>query len=316
MRVLWLIQSYEVHAFDLLAEDLRNYMEVDLVPLTANEQRNMADVLDNLPLGSYDRVMTTLRTKKEMRQWRVMRKVPNLVVFEYDACQNYLPAGKYKGRFSRHYRRLGGPRVIVSGATVAKKLSAEGFDACFLPKGYDSRCIYPRSGLRDIFLGFLGSLDAEVYSGRKEFIERQVKMHGLQILRTAPGEEYARTLSRITIFVSADIGLGEYMAKNFEAMAAGCLLMTFDQGEVENSAVGLQDMVNVVLFQDEKTFNQKLTMLIENKLLVERIAAAGMALAREEFAYDRLGERLANCLKRELLPRSNRLSFVDRLPWG
>lgn len=315
MRLLWLIQSYEVHAFDLLVDAMRDHMEVDLVRLTSDQQRNMTKVLESLDFDQYDRIMTTLRTKKEMRQWKVMRNIPNLVIFEYDACQNYLPGGKYEGRFSRHYRRLGGPRIIVSGAAVAKKLTAEGFDACFLPKGYDSRCIYPRQGARDISLGFLGSLEAKVYAERKVFIDRQVTSHGLQVLRTAPGEEYAKMLSRIRIFVSADIGLGEYMAKNFEAMAAGCLLLTFDQGDTENEAVSFQDMVNVVLFQDEKSFNQKLALLLDDPALVARISAAGTALARKQFAYDKLGERLASCLKRELHSRSGHLSLVDRLPW-
>ncbi|SDS88525.1 glycosyltransferase family protein [Pseudomonas oryzae] len=313
MRVLWLIQSYEVHAFDLLAEALREHAEVELVRLDADEQDDLAATLRRFDFARYDRVMTTLRTKKEMRQWRVLRTVPNLVVFEYDACQNYLAGGKYQGRFSRHYRRLGGPRLIVSGAEVARRLAAEGFDAHFLPKGYDSRSIYPRDVERDIFLGFIGRLDARVYQGRKAFIERQVDAHGLQVLRTAPGEDYARSLSRIRIFVSADIGLGEYMAKNFEAMAAGCLLMTYDQGELEDRATGLVDMHNVVLFRDESEFEGKLARLVADPPLVERIAAAGAALARERFAYDRMGTRLADCLRQPLLPRSTYLSWRDRL---
>lgn len=313
MRVLWLIQSYEVHAFDLLAEALREHAEVDLVRLDASEQDDLARVLKRFDLARYDRVMTTLRTKKEMRQWRALRSVPNLVVFEYDACQNYLVGGKYEGRFSRHYRSLGGPRLIVSGAEVARRLAAEGFDAHFMPKGYDSRSVYPRLVERDIFLGFIGRLDAKVYQGRKAFIERQVAAHGLQVLRTKPGEDYARALSRIRIFVSADIGLGEYMAKNFEAMAAGCLLMTFDQGEIEDRATGLVDMQNVVLFRDEYEFKEKLSQLEADQQLVSRIAESGAVFAREHFAYDRMGDRLADCLRQPLASRSAQLGWRDRL---
>lgn len=315
MRVLWLIQSYEVHAFDLLADALRGHAEVDLVRLDAAEQDDLARVFERFDFARYDRVMTTLRTKKEMRQWRVLRAVPNLVVFEYDACQNYLAGGKYAGRFSRHYRRLGGPRLIVSGAEVARRLAAEGFDAHFMPKGYDSRSIYPRPVERDIFLGFIGRLDAKVYQGRKAFIERQVAAHGLQVLRTAPGEDYAQALSRIQIFVSADIGLGEYMAKNFEAMAAGCLLMTYDQGEIENRAIGLVDMKNVVLFSDDREFEAKLAQLAADPRLVSRIAEAGAVFARTHFAYDRMGACLAECLLQPLVPRSAHLSWRDRLGW-
>ncbi|WP_421682586.1 glycosyltransferase family 1 protein [Stutzerimonas urumqiensis] len=313
MRVLWLIQSYEVHAFDLLADALREHADVELVRLDANEQDDLAATFKRFDFAYYDRVMTTLRTKKEMRQWRVLRTVPNLVVFEYDACQNYLSGGKYKGRFSRHYRRLGRPRLIVSGAEVAQRLAAEGFDAHFLPKGFDPRIIYPRDVERDIFLGFIGRLDAKVYQERKAFIERQVGAHGLQVLRTAPGEDYAHSLSRIRIFVSADIGLGEYMAKNFEAMAAGCLLMTYNQGELENRATGLVDMCNVVLFRDESEFEDKLAQLVTDPSLVERIAVAGTALARERFSYDRMGACLANYLRQPLQPLSTYLSWRDRL---
>lgn len=313
MRVLWLIQSYEVHAFDLLADALRECVEVDLVRLDAAEQEDLSRVFKRFDFARYDRVMTTLRTKKEMRQWRVLREVPNLVVFEYDACQNYLAGSKYEGRFSRHYRRLGGPRLIVSGAEVAGRLVAEGFDAHFMPKGYDSRSIYPREVERDIFLGFIGRLDAKVYQGRKAFIERLVATHGLQVLRTAPGEDYAQTLSRIRIFVSADIGLGEYMAKNFEAMAAGCLLMTYDQGEIEDHATGLADMQNVVLFRSEQDFEEKLSQLVADEQLVSRIAESGAAFAREHFAYDRMGTRLADCLRQPLVPRSAHLGWSDRL---
>lgn len=313
MRVLWLIQSYEVHAFDLLAEALREHAEVDLIRLDATEQGDLARVLKRFDFSRYDRVMTTLRTKKEMRQWRVLRSLPNLVVFEYDACQNYLAGGKYEGRFSRQYRRLGSPRLIVSGAGVARRLAAEGFDAHFMPKGYDSRSVYPRTVERDIFLGFIGRLDAKVYQGRKEFIERRIAAHGLQVLRTTPGEDYAQTLSRIRIFVSADIGLGEYMAKNFEAMAAGCLLLAYDQGEIENRAAGLADMQNVVLFRDEREFDEKLSQLVADPQLVSQIAESGAAFAREHFAYDRMGGRLADCLRQPLASRSTRLAWRDRL---
>jgi glycosyltransferase involved in cell wall biosynthesis len=313
MRVLWLIQSYEVHAFDLLAAALCEHVEVDLVRLDADEQNDLARVIESFDLARYDRVMVTLRTKKEMRQWSVLRSVPNLVVFEYDACQNYLAGGKYEGRFSRHYRRLGGPRLIVSGADVCRRLVAEGFDAHFMPKGFDPRSIYPRAAERDIFLGFIGRLNAKVYQGRKAFIERQVAAHGLQVLRTAPGDDYARTLSRIQIFVSADIGLGEYMAKNFEAMAAGCLLMTYDLGEIENCAIGLVDMQNVVLFRDEREFEEKLSQLVADEQLLSRVAESGAAFAREHFAYDRMGARLADCLRQPLIPRCAQLGWRDRL---
>lgn len=315
MRVLWLIQSYEIHAFDVLADALSVYADVDVVRLSSVEQDNLDSVFKALDFNAYDRVMTTLRTKKEMRQWRTMRAIPNLVIFEYDACQNYLKSSKYRGKFSLYYRRLGCPRLIVSGSGVAQKLKSEGFDAHFIPKGYDARLIVTGDTRRDIELGFIGSLSAKVYRERKLFIERLIPEKGLQILRTDPGEAYGRALARIRIFVSADIMLGEYMAKNFEAMAAGCVLMTYDQGVLENQSVGFIDMHNVVLFSDANSFDEKLDLLKANPDLLDKISRNGAAFAREYLAYDRMGSRLAAALEKPLQPRMSKVSCRDWLGW-
>ncbi len=314
MKILWLIQSYEVHAFEVLADALAHYAEVELVRLTAEDQDRLGVTLKRFDFPAYDRVMTILRTKKEMRQWRAFRVIPNLVIFEYDACQNYMPGGKYEGKFSRHYRRLGGPRLIVSGAQVADRLKNEGFEAHFMPKGYDPRVIQNSCEVRDIPLAFVGRLKADMYKSRKDFIEEQAKRHGLQVLQTAPGQAYAQMLSRIQIFVSADVGLGEYMAKNFEAMAAGCLLLTYSQGELENRAVGFEDMKNVVLFRNQQEFDERLQLLRDEPGLLEKIAEAGAIYAREAFAYDRMGQRLFGLLEKPLTPRAQVRGWRSYLP--
>lgn len=313
MRVLWLIQSYEVHAFDLLAEALSFFVEIELATLDSNDQDNLKLTFSNFDFGKYDIVMTTLRTKKEMRQWRVMATIPNLVIFEYDACQNYMKNSKYSGHFSRYYKQLGGPRIIVSGAEVAKKLRAEGFDAHFLPKGYDSRIIDNQETLRDIPLAFVGRLNRPVYAQRKAMINFCQQEYGLQILETQSSKDYATLLSRIKIFLSADIGLGEYMAKNFEAMAAGCLLFTYSQGDTENEALGFKDMHNVVLYHDKADLDKKMALLRENDLLVKKIALEGSILARNVFAYDKMGDRLAKILQEPLMMRVIQKNWLHKL---
>ena len=66
-------------------------------------------------------------------------------------------------------------------------------------------------------------------------------------------------LNRIRFFVSADIGMGEYMIKNFEAMACGCVLLAYDQGELENEALGFIDMHNIVLYRRLDELRDKLS---------------------------------------------------------
>ncbi|WP_202985136.1 glycosyltransferase, partial [Klebsiella pneumoniae] len=97
--------------------------------------------------------------------------------------------------------------------------------------------------------------------------------------RTKSGEDYCNTLNRIRFFVSADVGMGEYMIKNFEAMACGCVLLAYDQGEEENRALGLQDMHNVVFYDSIPTLQEKLRRLRANPELARQIAENGRHLA-------------------------------------
>jgi hypothetical protein len=293
-------------------------MEVDFVPLDAKEQKNLKKTFAHLDLHKYDRVMTTLRTKKEMRQWKTMRKIPNHVIFEYDACQNYMVRSKYKGKFSHYYQKLGSPRIIVSGATVSKRLGNEGFESYFMPKGYDPRAIEDKRKDRDICMGFIGSLENDVYWERKQMIFRCQDKYSLQLFKTKSLEEYADKLNRIKYFVSADIGLGEYMAKNFEAMAAGCVLFTYSQGEYENRSLGLVDMENVVLYQSMEELDAKYNKLKSDNALSTKIAQAGQNLARDKFAYDKMGGQLANILKKPMsleLRKIKRRNFFS-FPWS
>jgi uncharacterized protein YlbG (UPF0298 family) len=293
-------------------------MEVDFVPLDAKEQKNLKKTFAHLDLYKYDRVMTTLRTKKEMRQWKIMREIPNHVIFEYDACQNYMVRSKYKGKFSRYYQKIGSPRIIVSGATVSKRLENEGFESYFMPKGYDPRAIEDKRKERDICMGFIGSLDNDVYCERKQMIFRCQEKYSLQLFKTKNLEEYADKLNRIKYFVSADIGLSEYMAKNFEAMAAGCVLFTYSQGEYENRSLGLVDMENVVLYQSMEELDAKYNKLKNDNDLSTKIAQAGQNLARDKFAYDKMGGALANILKKPMSSESRKIKSRNffSFPWS
>lgn len=104
-------------------------------------------------------------------------------------------------------------------------------------------------------------------------------------MRTEPGVAYCEALNRIRFFVSADIGLGEYMAKNFEAMACGCLLFAYRQGAGEEQALGLEDGVNVLLFDDQQTFLERLQQARSDAPWAAQIAARGAQFAREHLDY-------------------------------
>ncbi|WP_342649864.1 glycosyltransferase [Pseudomonas sp. REB1044] len=303
MRVLFLVQKEQRAILDRLYDGVVANCDCDLRWLSSDEQRNLRRYFKReVDVTRYDRIVFFLRFKQEIRQVAFIRTLPNLVILEHDAYQNYIPC-KYTGAFSAHYRKLPWARVISSGFTVSERLRQEGFDAVFVPKGYDERLLTDRGQPRDIELAFVGSTASVAYSGRKALLEELGQVENLVVTRTKSGEDYCNTLNRIRFFVSADVGMGEYMIKNFEAMACGCVLLAFDQGEAENRVLGLQDMHNVVLYDSIPTLRQKLGILRADPALAERIAAKGRELAVSGFSFSQVGRSIVDHMRPPLRPR-------------
>ncbi len=298
MKVLFLVQKEQRAILDRLYDGVAASCDCDLRWLSSDEQRNLRRYFrQHVDVTKYDRIVFFLRFKQEIRQAGFIRTVPNLVILEHDAYQNYIPC-KYTGKFSAHYRKLPWVRVLSSGFVVSERLREEGFDAVFVPKGYDQTLLADQGRERDIELAFVGSTNSVAYSGRKALLDELGRVETLVVTRTKSGEEYCDTLNRIRFFVSADVGMGEYMIKNFEAMACGCVLFAYDQGEAENRALGLQDMHNVVFYSDIPQLQEKLAILRNDPALAARIAVNGRDLAVSQFSFGAIGERIV----RELEP--------------
>ncbi|MDH0746570.1 glycosyltransferase [Pseudomonas sp. GD03842] len=303
MKVLFLVQKEQRAILDRLYEGVAAHCECDLRWLTSDEQRHLRRYFrQHVDVSKYDRIVFFLRFKQEIRQASFIRTVPNLVILEHDAYQNYIPC-KYTGQFSAHYRKMPWVRVLSSGFVVSDRLRSEGFDAVFVPKGYDQTLLSDQRRERDIELAFVGSTNSVAYSGRKALLDELGQVENLVVTRTKSGEEYCDTLNRIRFFVSADVGMGEYMIKNFEAMACGCVLFAYDQGEAENRALGLQDMDNVVFYRDIPQLQAKLAMLRQDQDLAARIAVNGRNLAVSQFSFEAIGARIVRELEPALRPQ-------------
>lgn len=312
MKVLFLVQKEQRAILDRLYDGIAEHCDCDLRWLSSDEQANLRRYFrEQVDVSRYDRILFFLRFKKEMRQASFIASVPNLVILEHDAYQNYIPC-KYTGKFSAHYRRMPWARVISSGAVVARRLREEGFDAVFVPKGYDQDLLHDLGRERDIELAFVGSTGSVAYSGRKALLDELGKVENLLVTKTNSGEDYLNTLNRIRFFVSADVGMGEYMIKNFEAMACGCVLFAYDQGEEENRALGLMDMHNVVFYRDIPELRRKLQVLREDPELAARIATQGRQLAEEGFGFSQIGARIVEAMEAPLRPRPP-AGWLDKL---
>ncbi|QEY57990.1 glycosyltransferase family 1 protein [Pseudomonas sp. C27(2019)] len=312
MKILLLVQKEQRVILDRLYDGISKNAVTDIYWLTSKEQDNLKFFFKkNIKLDDYDRVVLFLRFKKELRQVAFIRTILNLTILEHDAYQNYITC-KYTGKFSSYYRKLPWARVLSSGAAVTRRLQGEGVDAVFVPKGYDQELLSNQGIDRDIELGFIGSIKSATYSHRKSFLERLDREEKLLVTRTSSGQEYVDTLNRIRFFVSADIGMGEYMIKNFEAMACGCVLFAYDQGQEENEALGFVDMHNIVLYKDIQSFKQKLELLRADLNKAQFIADNGQRLVEQNYTFSRIGKLVVEALLEPLRPQP-KLSYLQKI---
>ncbi|WP_028694979.1 glycosyltransferase [Pseudomonas cremoricolorata] len=303
MKVLFLVQKEQRAILDRLYDGVAAHCDCDLRWLSSDEQRNLRRYFrQQVDVSRYERIVLFLRFKQEIRQASFIRTLPNLVILEHDAYQNYIPC-KYTGKFSAHYRHMPWARVISSGFMVSQRLREEGFDAVFVPKGYDQQLLTDQGQARDIELAFVGSTRSVAYSGRKALLDELAQVEPLVVTKTNSGADYCNTLNRIRFFVSADVGMGEYMIKNFEAMACGCVLLAFDQGSAENQALGLEDMRNVVLYDSIPVLQEKLRTLRADPALAASIAEQGQRLALGHFSFAQVGRSIVDHMTPPLRPR-------------
>lgn len=296
MKVLALSSAGREPDLSCVYERLGQLVELELRTLDKDEQRDLRRYLRGLDLSRYDRLLLDLHFKHIHRQVAFLQQIPGLLIYEEDACQNYLDNSRWRGRFSRFYRAMPNVRVVVTGASVAERLCGEGFNVHFIPKGYDPRTIYCEPTARDIELGFVGRTASAAYTGRKELLDRLAAQEPLQVLRTAPGRPYREMLNRIRYFISADVGLGEYMAKNFEAMACGCVLLAWRQG-TEEPAIGLQEGRQLLLYSNINELRGHLARLREEPAWAHALAEQGRRFVEERMTHAHLAERLLEILQ-------------------
>jgi glycosyltransferase involved in cell wall biosynthesis len=90
------------------------------------------------------------------------------------------------------------------------------------------------------------------------------------------------------------------------------VLLAYDQGAAESRALGLQDMHNVVFYQDIPQLQEKLAKLRADPELAQRIAHNGRELAVSQFSFARIGQRIVEELEPVLRPRAP-LSLLEKV---
>lgn len=263
-----------------------------MIALNKKEIKALPRTLRKLKPRQYDRVILDLPFAKVHRYARQLQTLSGLVVFEEDACQNFLPQSRWRNAFETYYRQLPNARIILSGFATGTRFGKLGIENQVIPKGYDASILRNAESPRDIEIGFIGRVQSAVYQQRRELLESVDASLGVTLLRTHSREEYCDTLNRIRFFLSADVGIGEYMAKNFEAMACGCVVVAHRQGDGEEEALGLVDMQNIVLYSTADEAIQKIRLLQADQATLRRIADAGQNHVSARFTHRHIADQM------------------------
>jgi len=311
MKILVLTRLERRVSFDAFYAEFGKYVDLELVKLGPANQYNLRRFLKAYDLGSYDRILVDLKWKRIRRQAKTLARIPNLVLYEQDAWQEYVPHSRNYRTFVKFYRKLPTFRFVTTSYHVAERLQVQGFDVAFLSKGYDAVLLRNLHLERSIPFGFIGRLKSKAYHERNRFLDLFKEALGLLIMRTESKAEYLERLNQIRVFVSADAGFGEYMFKNFEAMACGCLLLAYRQGR-EDEFLGFRDMENVVLYGSVEEALDKLRLLEKTPGLIDKIAAAGQALAEKNFTFAAQAQQLRDIMQPAIRTRQQPGSSLGR----
>jgi hypothetical protein len=308
MKLLIVSRHQRSRSFETLFEGLRqSFDKVDVHKLDKGQVHDIRRYVRNTDFSRYDRVLFDVPLRRIGKASKYLRNIEGLVFYEEDACQELVEVSKFSQQFSREFAAMGNARVIVTSYFMRDYLQARGIDALCIAKAFDDGHLSVTPGERDIALGFIGRVKSEVYSQRREILEQMQALHGLQMLRTETPDEYLQLLNRIQVFFSADIGFNEYMAKNFEAMACGSLLMAKRQPS-EDARLGLIDMLNVVHYDTLEEAQLKYRQLQDDPRLLQSIAAAGAQLVHERHG---LSHRVAAFSTALRLPAKPVVPFID-----
>jgi len=284
---------------------------VDVTLLDEAQQATLQEIVNIEELRRYDRVVLDLKWGLIKRQGPFISRIPHLVLHESDSCTNFiLFSGSYR-KYEAFYHRLGPFRLIATSCTVSAWFRAQGLDAVFVPKSFDSNYLRHLELARDIEFGFVGTQKNRIYRERNKMLQAFSQQIPLFIKKTRTREEYMETLNRINFFISADVGLHEYMIKNFEALACGCILVAYRQGK-EEEALGLVDMKNVVLYATPEEALQKMNYLRRNLAEAEALRKRGMDHANRCFTVAKRDERLFHALKEEIKTHKDLRPFFRR----
>ena len=269
--------------------DLRLYGECGLRALVSQ-----------VDFSAFDRVLFASGVRRAGSSFLALRDLPALHVFDLDLQQDYMPESNYYRLFSPLFKKFRKLHLIVTSLASQQHFERLGFSVSWLPKAYDHRLITNRGAERTINYGFVGRTKNRVYMQRNTLLANITERLPLETLRTEDASEssddYNQALNQIRYFISADAGFREFHIKNFEAMAAGCVVCAFRTSDDEAAALGFRDMENIVLYNSPSELEAKIALIQDTPGRWQVISDAAARLAQERHQWRQRKNALSDAL--------------------
>lgn len=276
----------------------------------------LREALNRVAIPEYDKIVFASGVRRAGSQVLELSRLPEVFVYDLDLQQDYMKDSSYYGLFPAILRTLQSTRLIVTSLASQQHFSGHGFAASFLPKAYDHRLLWDQQRPRDIEFGFVGRTNHKIYRQRRALLSRLSEFFPIQMLRTEDAsegsDEYNALLNRIRFFISADAGFREFHIKNFEAMAAGCVLCALRTSQEEADILGFRDMENVVLYDSADELKAKMQGLRKDRERIAAIAEAGCELVRQRHSWVSRKDEMLNILQAGVAP-SGRPNLRERM---
>ena len=302
MKVLWLTLAENREACYGLTERLMQLFELTSRWLTPKEARNVAKAIGGKQIKQFDRIVMQLPLALLLKQAAYLRCIPNLVLLVPELPEALKQGSGDAQKFLKLMDQMPWVRLLLPAAEGIEALQKKDLDLGVVPMGFNGLWYKDKGDSRSIHAAVFADVESPPLRERKSLVFEVKTQNRLQIFDPVESQALAEQLNQVGIAVCNDQGCAQYRALNFQAMASGAALMTWDRGAAENRLVGFRDMVNVMLYQDAKSAQAKINFLKRHPEELDSIRESGKALAMEQHSNRALAEKLSDHLGKSLQP--------------
>ncbi|OQY37241.1 MAG: hypothetical protein B6229_08720, partial [Spirochaetaceae bacterium 4572_7] len=116
-------------------EDLSKYCKLTIVLLDPNEIKHIKQSLKKINYSNYDRVLFNLPFRRIKNKTKLIKTIPNLIIFDLDSWRNFRKGDTNYKQFLGFLHKLPHARLVCSGYDNTQKYLKEGVDTKFISKG-------------------------------------------------------------------------------------------------------------------------------------------------------------------------------------